>query len=170
MFASIEDGLTQAPSQSRLHYTWRLETHLSGRLCARVVKGQCADLNEPDMDMRAGFLRVIDELARARTLPLSRVTICPLRNKRRGTCPSTRFELALLHGLPWRAAVKWHGRFVCQSDSVCREAQALASLPSEARPEKCSCARLVPARSSPRLHNVSPRLICIKAAKTAVGC
>jgi proline dehydrogenase len=71
-------------------------------LCVRVVKGQWADPEEPDRDMRAGFLAVVDRLAgRARLVSvathdtsLARSALSRLRSA------GTPCELELLYGLP----------------------------------------------------------------------
>jgi proline dehydrogenase len=78
------------------------------RLRVRVVKGQWADPRDPNVDMRSGFLKVIDGLCgRASSvavathdLPLAREAIGRLREA--GT-PS---ELELLYGVPCRGAVR----------------------------------------------------------------
>ena len=74
----------------------------------RLVKGQWPDPHQPDMDMRLGFLKIIDELCGRATcvavashdLPLAREALCRLRRA------GTPCELELLHGLPRRRAVK----------------------------------------------------------------
>jgi proline dehydrogenase len=78
------------------------------RLRVRVVKGQWPDPQQPDMDMRQGFLRVIDELCgraacvavASHDVPVAREALRRLQNA------GTPCELELLHGLPRRAAVK----------------------------------------------------------------
>lgn len=70
----------------------------------RVVKGEWADANDPDRDMRQGYLQVIDCLAgRAREVAvathdpwLARESLVRLR------AAGTRCELELLNGLPSR--------------------------------------------------------------------
>jgi proline dehydrogenase len=77
-------------------------------LRVRVVKGQWLDPQKPDLDMRLGFLRIIDELCGRATcvavashdVPLAREALCRL------LLAGTPCELELLHGLPRRMAVK----------------------------------------------------------------
>ena len=114
MFASIEDGRKfNGNLGCTLPGRWRRSIQDARRVAgwelrARVVKGQWADPQEPDMDMRAGFLRVIDELCgRASCVAVASHDV-PLAQEalRRLLCSGTRCELELLHGLPWRSAVK----------------------------------------------------------------
>jgi proline dehydrogenase len=76
------------------------------RLRVRVVKGQWADPEYPDIDLRKGFLAVIDRLAgRARHVAVA-THDAPLAREalRRLTAAGTPCELELLFGLPMRAA------------------------------------------------------------------
>jgi proline dehydrogenase len=77
-------------------------------LRVRVVKGQWADPQDPEMDMRSGFLKVID-VVRGRAVrvavashdvPLAREALRRLKDA------GTSCELELLHGLPRREAVR----------------------------------------------------------------
>lgn len=76
-------------------------------LRVRVVKGQWPDPADPGMDMRAGFLRVIDELAgRARCVAVASHDVALAEEAlRRLQAAGTPCELELLHGLPRRAAL-----------------------------------------------------------------
>jgi proline dehydrogenase len=77
-------------------------------LRVRVVKGQWTDPRDPEMDMRSGFLKVIDALrgraacvaVASHDVPLAREAL------RRLMDAGTRCELELLHGLPRREAVR----------------------------------------------------------------
>jgi proline dehydrogenase len=114
MFATIEKALGH---HSDLGCTipgrWRrslkdAHTAIDWKLRVRVVKGQWSDPLQPDMDMRAGFLKVIDELrgrascvaVASHDIPLAREALCRLMDA------GTPAELELLHGLPRRNAVK----------------------------------------------------------------
>ena len=74
----------------------------------RVVKGQWPDPLQSDMDMRQGFLRVVDALCgrasrvavASHDIPLAREALQRLLKA------GTSCELELLHGLPRRSAVK----------------------------------------------------------------
>jgi|SRR6266850_1490276 len=76
-------------------------------LRVRVVKGQWPDPRHPNMNMRRGFLRVIDELlgravcvaVATHDIPLARQALYRLLDA------GTPCELELLHGLPRRAAI-----------------------------------------------------------------
>jgi proline dehydrogenase len=114
MFAIIESALghkgnlgctipgrwLRSIDDARLASDWRLRV--------RVVKGQWPDPRRPDLDMRLGFLNVIDELCgraacvavASHDIPLAREALCRLLRA------GTPCELELLHGLPRRAAVK----------------------------------------------------------------
>jgi proline dehydrogenase len=76
-------------------------------LRVRVVKGQWPDPREPEMDMRQGFLRVIDELrGRATCVAVATHDVTLAREAlNRLMDAGTACELELLHGLPRRAAV-----------------------------------------------------------------
>lgn len=77
-------------------------------LGVRIVKGQWPDPGDPERDMRAGFLEVVDRLAgRVRyaaiathDAPLAREALARLRTA------GTPCELELLYGLPLRKVVK----------------------------------------------------------------
>jgi proline dehydrogenase len=77
-------------------------------LRVRVVKGQWPDPLQSDMDMRQGFLRVVDALCgrasrvavASHDIPLAREALQRLLKA------GTPCELELLHGLPRRSAVK----------------------------------------------------------------
>jgi proline dehydrogenase len=72
----------------------------------RVVKGQWADPEHPDIDLREGFLAVVDRLAgRARHVAVATHDAQLAREAlRRLTAVGTPCELELLFGLPMRAA------------------------------------------------------------------
>jgi proline dehydrogenase len=76
-------------------------------LRVRVVKGQWPDPREPEMDMRQGFLTVIDELrGRAECVAVATHDVTLAREAlNRLMDAGTPCELELLHGLPRRAAV-----------------------------------------------------------------
>jgi len=84
---------------------WAVERGLK----VRVVKGQWPDPADPDRDMRAGFLEVIDRLAgRARhvrvashDVPLAAEAVARLRGA------ATSCELELLFGLPMTRSLRW---------------------------------------------------------------
>ncbi|HKX33630.1 MAG TPA: proline dehydrogenase [Blastocatellia bacterium] len=91
---------------------WRRSLDDADRLCEmgvipRVVKGQWEDPDHPEIDLREGFLEVIDRLAgRARhvavashDVPLARESVHRLRKA------GTSCELELLFGLPMRDAL-----------------------------------------------------------------
>jgi len=114
MFMTIESALKHNPNlgctlpgrglgsseDARLACRWRLRV--------RVVKGQWSDPRDPAMDIRAGFLRVIDELGgrassvavASHDLPLARKAILRLLDA------GTPCELELLYGIPCRAAIR----------------------------------------------------------------
>ncbi len=71
----------------------------------RVVKGEWADPEEPEMDMRQGYLRVIDRLAgRAREVAVATHDPWLARESlKRLQAAGTRCELELLNGLPKRS-------------------------------------------------------------------
>jgi proline dehydrogenase len=114
MFAAIERAL---PSHASLGCTipgrWLRSPDDASRaadwkLRVRVVKGQWADPAQPEMDMRRGFLDVIDRL-RGRTtcvavashdVPLAREALTRLLDA------WTPCELELLHGLPHHASLR----------------------------------------------------------------
>jgi proline dehydrogenase len=92
---------------------WRRSVEDVHRACywglrVRVVKGQWPDPRRPEIDMREGFLRVINELCRraghvavaSHDVPLAEEAI------RRLLDAGTPCELELLHGLPRRAAIR----------------------------------------------------------------
>jgi proline dehydrogenase len=76
-------------------------------LRVRVVKGQWPDPREPEMDMRHGFLRVIDELrGRAVCVAVATHDVFLAREALNRLIKSgTPCELELLYGLPRRTAV-----------------------------------------------------------------
>jgi proline dehydrogenase len=77
-------------------------------LKVRVVKGQWADPTEPDIDLRSGFLAVVDRLAgRARHVAVATHDV-PLACEalRRLLAARTPCELELLFGLPARSAIR----------------------------------------------------------------
>src|SRR5215831_13503260 len=77
-------------------------------LRVRVVKGQWADPRDPEMDMRSGFLKVIDAI-RGRAVRVAVATHdVPLAREalRRLMDAGTSCELELLHGLPRREALR----------------------------------------------------------------
>jgi proline dehydrogenase len=109
-FELVADSVARWP---RIGYSlpgrWRRSLDDADRLCemgviARVVKGQWEDPEHPDIDLREGFLQVIDRLAgRARQVavashdaPMARDAIRRLRKA------GTDCELELLFGLPLR--------------------------------------------------------------------
>jgi proline dehydrogenase len=114
MLCMINQGLRQNPDLGcTIPGRWKrsiedARTVAGWGLRVRVVKGQWADPQEPDLDMRAGFLRITDELAgRAKCVavashdtPLAQEALTRLRRS------GTKCELELLYGLPQRAAVK----------------------------------------------------------------
>lgn len=74
----------------------------------RVVKGQWADPDAPDVDRRAGFLQVVDALAgRAREVAVASHDV-PLAAEavRRLRAAGTPCVLELLYGLPMRASLR----------------------------------------------------------------
>jgi proline dehydrogenase len=107
-FALIADSVPRWPQIScTLPGRWRRSLDDADRVCQmgiipRVVKGQWEDPADPEIDMREGFLKVIDRLAgRARHVavashdtPLARAAIRRLRSA------GTSCELELLFGLP----------------------------------------------------------------------
>ena len=92
-------------SRSLADADWATERGLR----VRVVKGQWPDPAEPERDMAAGYLEVIDRLAgRARhvgvathDLPLAAEAIARLRAR------GTPFELELLYGMPLAPSLRW---------------------------------------------------------------
>jgi proline dehydrogenase len=81
-----------------------------GQLCSRVrvVKGQWADPLQPDLDLRTGFLNVIDRLAgRARCVAVAThdpALACEALWRLRAA--GTPCELELLYGLPQKAVLR----------------------------------------------------------------
>jgi len=77
---------------------WAVDLGLS----VRVVKGQWADPDQPDMDLCAGFLAVIDRLARHARHVAVATHDAPLAYEalRRLRAAQTSCELELLYGLP----------------------------------------------------------------------
>lgn len=81
---------------------------IDNQLPVRVVKGQWADPADPDRDLRAGYLEVIDQLAgRAASVAVATHDI-PLAIEaiRRLEAAGTPCTWELLHGLPMRAALR----------------------------------------------------------------
>jgi proline dehydrogenase len=76
------------------------------QLKTRIVKGQWPDPEHPDMDLREGFLAVVDRLAgRARRVAVATHDALLAREAlHRLTAAGTPCELELLFGLPMRAA------------------------------------------------------------------
>lgn len=114
MFAVMESGLR---IHSNLGCTipgrWRRSIADADRAVAwnlriRVVKGQWADPDCPEMDMREGFLQVVDRLrGRACCVAVASHDIALARQAlSRLVDAGTPCELELLHGLPKRAAVR----------------------------------------------------------------
>ena len=84
---------------------WASERGLS----VRVVKGQWTDPADPQRDMRAGFLEVIDRLSgRANHVAVASHDL-PLASEaiRRLQAAGTPCSLELLYGLPMRASLDW---------------------------------------------------------------
>jgi proline dehydrogenase len=114
MFATVEEAMShhrnlgctipgrwlRSIEDARLAVRWGLRV--------RVVKGQWPDPLDPDMDMRAGFLNVVDELCgRARCVAVASHDVQLARQGlERLLAAETPCELELLHGLPRRAAIK----------------------------------------------------------------
>ncbi len=84
-----------------------LELAIAHRIAVRVVKGQWPDPDAPDLDMRAGFLNIIDRLAgRARHVAVaSHDATLAGESLRRMKGAGTSCELELLYGLPERAVL-----------------------------------------------------------------
>ncbi len=74
-------------------------------ICVRVVKGQWADPDAPDIDLRQGFLSIVDRLAgRARNVRIATHDAkLAAESVRRLQEKATPCELELLYGLPIRA-------------------------------------------------------------------
>lgn len=85
-----------------------VETALEHGIAVRVIKGQWLDPDCPDMDMREGFLQVIDRLAgRARHVAVaSHDAWLAGEALRRLKAAGTPCQLELLYGLPERAALQ----------------------------------------------------------------
>ena len=113
-FASIEKALQERPHLvgCSLPGRWRRSLRDADRavelgLRVRVVKGEWADPAQPNVDLRASYLALIDRLAgRARTVAVAthdpvvaRVALQRLRDA------GTPAELELLFGLPMRASL-----------------------------------------------------------------
>ncbi len=84
------------------------ELAIAHGVTARVVKGQWRDIEQPEIDLREGFLNVIDQLAgRARHVAVASHD-APLADEalRRLRTSGTSCELELLYGLPQRAALE----------------------------------------------------------------
>jgi proline dehydrogenase len=113
MFDTIECGLKHNRNLScTIPGRWLRSTddaRLAARLGlrVRVVKGQWADPRQPDLDARAGFLRVIDELSGGASTVAVATHDIPLAQQalHRLLCSGTPCELELLFGLPRRAIV-----------------------------------------------------------------
>jgi proline dehydrogenase len=113
-FALIAESLRHCPRIGcTLPGRWRRSLRDAERaielgLYVRVVKGQWEDPDHPDMDLREGYLAVIDRLAgRARHVavathdpPLAREALRRLR------AAGTPCGLELLYGLPMKAAIR----------------------------------------------------------------
>jgi len=111
-FASIEAALRENPHQVGCTLPGRWTRSLTDAdravelgLRVRVVKGQWADPAQPDIDLRSGYLAVIDRLAgRARLVGVAThdpvVARAALKRLRDAGTPC---ELELLFGLPMRA-------------------------------------------------------------------
>lgn len=82
---------------------WAVERALP----VRIVKGQWPDPDQPDIDPRAGFLRVVDALAGRGTHVAAATHDAPLARQalERLTARGTHCELELLYGLPRRRAL-----------------------------------------------------------------
>jgi proline dehydrogenase len=83
------------------------ELAIAHGVTVRVVKGQWSDIEQPEIDLREGFLNVIDQLAgRARHVAVASHD-APLAAEalRRLRASGTSCELELLYGLPQRAAL-----------------------------------------------------------------
>lgn len=87
------------------------ETAIAHNIAVRVVKGQWADSEAPDLDMREGFLHVVDRLAgRARHVAVaSHDAPLAAESTRRLRAANTRCELELLYGLPERRSLRQAG-------------------------------------------------------------
>lgn len=102
---SLSTTLPGRWSRSLTDADWAIEQGIR----VRVVKGQWPDPAEPDRDMSAGYLEVIDRLAgRARhvgvathDVPLAAEAIARLR------AAGTPFELELLYGMPMAPSLRW---------------------------------------------------------------
>jgi proline dehydrogenase len=113
MFATVEEAMShhrnlgctipgrwlRSIEDARLAVRWGLRV--------RVVNGQWPDPLDPDMDMRAGFLNVVDELCgRARCVAVASHDVQLARQGLEHLLAAeTPCELELLHGLPRRAAI-----------------------------------------------------------------
>jgi proline dehydrogenase len=77
-------------------------------LTVRVIKGQWVDPSAPDIDMRAGFLDIIDRLAgRARLVAVaSHDTWLAKESVKRLRKAGTPCEMELVYGLPARESIK----------------------------------------------------------------
>jgi proline dehydrogenase len=113
MFAAIEEAMSHHTNLGcTIPGRWQRsvdDARLAARwgLRVRVVKGQWPDPSDPDMDMRAGFLNVVDELCgRARCVAVASHDVQLARQAlERLLAAETPCELELLHGLPRRAAI-----------------------------------------------------------------
>ena len=83
---------------------WAVEHGLS----VRVIKGQWADSDAPDIDMRTGFLNIIDRLAgRARLVAVaSHDTWLAKESIKRLRAAGTPCEMELVYGLPARESIR----------------------------------------------------------------
>jgi proline dehydrogenase len=107
-FAIIAEALPRYPRLGcTLPGRWRRSVHDADRavelgVTVRVVKGQWADSAGPDLDMRTGFLAVIDRLAgRAAQVGVATHDVALAREAlRRLRAANTPCELELLLGLP----------------------------------------------------------------------
>lgn len=86
------------------------DADVAGQLCSRVrvVKGQWADPLQPDLDLRTGFLNVIDRLAgHARCVAVATHDPALAREALlRLQAAGTPCELELLYGLPQKAVLR----------------------------------------------------------------
>jgi proline dehydrogenase len=88
------------------------EQAIARGVVVRVVKGQWPDLDCPELDMRQGFLQVIDRLAgRARHVAVASHDVeLASEALRRLKAAGTSCELELLYGLPQRRSLRFAGR------------------------------------------------------------
>jgi proline dehydrogenase len=113
MFATIEEAMAHHKNLGcTIPGRWRRsidDARLAARqgLRVRVVKGQWPDPLDPEMDTRAGFLNVVDELCgSARCVAVASHDVQLARQAlERLLAAGTPSELELLHGLPRRRAI-----------------------------------------------------------------